>query len=257
MKTIFKYLSLLAFVGLILFSCGSDDDSAPTNAPVITSWEYGAGSTHATNQVAYKSAGLHLEAEINAEAIVQSITVKMSPIQVVPMTGEFAWEYEQVYTDDVYQVINPDFHEHIDIPSNISLGEYEVKLTVEDMVGNSTEVMGSLDILDTINMTHFEITTPIQRGTELNTSFDVWALNNINSVSIAIEGHEITVETGEVEWSFEQSYTEGLQGLMEAEFIKNIMIPADAPEGEYHVEITIEDELGEVLEYESHIDITQ
>ncbi len=253
MKTNFKFLTLFAFVGLTLFSCGSDDDdNPPTSAPVIVEWEYGSGSSHSTNQVAFVGTDVHIEAEIYAEAIVSSITVEIHSDDVLG-----AWEYEQIFNDASYQAINVDFHEHFDIPATIPVGEYHVELIVEDMLGNITEVEGYLDILDTISMSNFEINTPVQRGTEIHTEFDIFALYNIQSVTIEIEGEDLTVGPGEVEWEFEQTYTEGLQGLMEAGFVDNILVPADAPAGEYHVEIEIEDSTGMYLEYATHIDITE
>ena len=70
-KTNFKLLAIIAFLGLSVQSCSNDDDDNELNAPVISDFEYGEGSSHSTDQVAYKGSDIHLEAIINAEAKVK------------------------------------------------------------------------------------------------------------------------------------------------------------------------------------------
>ena len=84
MKSNFKLLAIFTFLGLFLNSCSSDDDGvSDASAPVITNFEFGEGSDHSTEPFAYKGSDLHLEAEINAEGIVRSISMK-TPTQMPP-----------------------------------------------------------------------------------------------------------------------------------------------------------------------------
>ena len=133
MKTNFKVLAVTAIFGLLLNSCSSDD-SEVLDAPVISSFEYGEGSTHSTDLVAYKGSDIHLEAVISAEAVVSSITLSIHAHDLTPGEDEVDWDFEQVFTDANYLVINPTFHEHVDIPNNIPAGEYhDVLITTESV----------------------------------------------------------------------------------------------------------------------------
>ncbi|HRP55446.1 DUF4625 domain-containing protein [Agriterribacter sp.] len=56
-------------------------------------------------------------------------------------------------------------------------------------------------------------------------------------------------------WTFTQIYTEGYEGLKNADLHEHIDIPEDAATGEYHVHITITDKAGNVAEAESALNI--
>jgi len=258
MKTNFKNLAIVAFLGLGLYSCSNDDDNGPvTHAPVISNFEYGEGSEHSEDQFAYKGSDIHMEADIYAENVISSITVEIHAHDLTPGEDEVDWDFEQTFTEANYQVINATFHEHIDVPSNIPAGEYHIVLTVVDELGNSTEVEGHIDILDLISLDEISIDETVQRGSDIHTEFMINAVNGIQNITVDIHAHGLTPEAGEVEWDFEQVYTGSYQGLTEAEFHEHIDVPATAPVGEYHVMITVEDESGNTLDYETHIDITE
>ncbi|KAB1068204.1 DUF4625 domain-containing protein [Tamlana haliotis] len=151
MKTNIKLLALFLSLGIFFQSCSSDDDGGGTiDAPVITDFEYGEGDAHSTEPVAYKGSDLHIEAEIYAEGVISSITLEIHSHDLVPADDEVDWDFEQVYDGSKYQVINAEFHEHIDIPSNVPSGEYHVELIVTDELGNTTVAEGHLEILDPI-----------------------------------------------------------------------------------------------------------
>jgi hypothetical protein len=255
MKTNFKFLAVIAFVGITLQSCSSDE-TLDLNAPIISGFEYGKGSEHTTDQVAYKGSDIHLEAEINAEAIVSSITLSIHGHDLALGEDEVQWDFEQVFTDTEYLVINPTFHEHIDVPSNIPAGEYHVELTVTDELGNSTEVDGHIQILDPITLSDISIDSTVARGSDFHAEFMIDAVNGIHSVSVDAHAHGITVADGEVEWDFEQEFLEKYHEQTSIEFHEHIDVPATAPVGEYHILFTVEDEDGNTKEYEAHIDVT-
>jgi len=258
MKTNFKFLAIIAFFGILLNSCSSDDDnnSPSLNAPQISNFEFGEGSIHSTDQVAFKGSDIHIEAEINAEAVVSSITLKIHAHDLVPGEGEEDWDFEQVYTNANYQVINPTFHEHVDVPTNIPVGEYHIELIVTDELGNSTEVDGHLEILDYITLSGFSIDDSAVRGDDFHTEFMIYALNGIHNITVDIHAHDLPVGAGEVEWDEEIVFTEGYHELTEVEFHEHIAIPLNAPAGEYHIIFTVEDEDGNTKSYGTHIDIT-
>ncbi|MDW5290251.1 DUF4625 domain-containing protein [Formosa sp. PL04] len=256
MKANFKFLAIILSLGFFLQSCSSDDDGAITIAPIITNFEFGEGTDHSTDPVAERGTDLHLEAEIYAENVISSITLRIhSHDEITLSEGEVEWDFEQVYTDASYQVINAVFHEHIDIPATAPAGEYHVELIVVDELGNSTESEGHLDVLAPITISDYEMDETVLRGNDFHVEFMVDAHNGIHEISVDIHAHGLEVAAGEVEWDFEMVYDE-FHDQTEAEFHKHIDVPTTAPAGEYHVTFTIEDENGNIETYETHIDIT-
>ncbi|WP_335967084.1 DUF4625 domain-containing protein [Galbibacter sp. PAP.153] len=257
MKLNFRFLAIAAFLGIVLSSCSSDDDNGLSlKAPEISNFEYGEGSEHSTDQVAYKGSDVHMEAEINAEATVSSIVVSIHSHDLTPAEGEEEWDFEQTFTDEKYLVINPTFHEHIDVPENIPSGEYHVVLTVNDEAGNSTEVEGHLQIMAPITLSDYSIDTSVVRGSDFHAEFMINALHGIHNITVDAHAHGVTPGEGEAEWHYEEAFEEGYHGETEVEFHEHIDVPATAPAGEYHVVFTVEDEEGNVVEYETHIDVT-
>ncbi|NJX14077.1 DUF4625 domain-containing protein [Tamlana crocina] len=257
-KSSFKFLAMAAFVGLSFQSCSNDDDSVSLNAPVISNFEFGEGSTHSTDPVAYKGSDIHLEAEINAEATVKSISLSIHSHDLTPGEGEVEWDYEMVYTDSKYLVINPEFHEHVDVPSNIPAGEYHVELVVTDELGNSTEIDGHIDIMDPIAISDVSIDETVARGSDFHAEFMINAVHGIHNIAIDVHAHGLTPGDGEVEWDFEEIFDgDKYHGKTEVEFHEHIDVPATAPAGEYHIEFTVEDEEGNTTSYDAHIDVTE
>jgi len=255
MKTNFKLLAIVAFLGVFLYSC-SDDDDPVLNAPIISNFEYGEGSSHSTDQVAYKGSDIHFEAEINAEATVSSITLSIHAHDLTPGDGEVDWDFEQTFTDSKYLVINPVFHEHIDVPANIPAGEYHIELTVTDALGNSTEVEGHIQVLDPVTISDFSMDTTVARGDDFHVEFLINAVHGIHKITVDIHAHGITPGAGEIEWDYEDVFEDGYHGEAEVEFHEHIDVPANAPAGEYHILFTVEDEDGNIKSYDTHIDVT-
>lgn len=257
MKSNFKFLAAITLLGLFLHSCSSDDDgSSALNAPVISNFEYGEGDDHSTEQFAYKGSDIHLEAEISAEAVVSSITLEIHAHDLAPGDDEVDWEFEKVYTDSKYLAINPTFHEHVDVPTNIPAGEYHIELVVTDELGNSTEVEGHVQILDPITLSDISVSETAARGDDFHAEFMIDAVNGIHSITVDVHTHEVTPGEGEVEWDYEEEFLGDYHEQTSVEFHEHIDIPATAPAGEYHVIFTVEDEDGNTVEYETHIDIT-
>ncbi|AUC84278.1 protein containing PKD domain-containing protein [Polaribacter sp. ALD11] len=255
MKSNFKLLAVIAFVGITLQSC-NNEENIELNAPLISNFEYGEGSTHTTDKIAYKGSDIHLEAEINAEAIVSKITLSIHAHDLTTEDGEEEWEFEKVFTDAKYLVINPTFHEHVDVPANIPAGEYHVELTVTDELGNSTEVEGHIQVLDVVTLSAFSIDTTVARGKDFHAEFMVDAVHGIHSISVDVHAHGLTVGAGEVAWDFEKEYLGSYHEKTSVEFHEHIDVPATAPVGEYHIIFTVKDEDGNMKEYETHIDVT-
>lgn len=164
MKTLLKSLLLFALAAFVLQSCSDDTDELVVGPPVISNFEIGSAADHGEDDHAdddhadeddhahegevHKGEGMHVGADILAQVRVSSITLEIDGHDIVAAAGEVEWEFEQVYTDPKYLVLNPEFHEDIQIPANIPSGEYHVKLTVTDEAGNSTVAEADVDIVD-------------------------------------------------------------------------------------------------------------
>lgn len=257
MKLNIKSLSLFVLAAASLASCSSDDDAAlVAGAPEITDLEYGKGSSHGEGQVAYKGADLHLEAAIYAEAGVSSIAVSIHAHDLELAEGEEEWDFEKTFTDEKYRVLNPTFHEHIDVPENIPSGAYHLTLTVTDANGNSTEVEGHLDILSPVQVSDLSIAESVARGDDFHAEFMIEAVNGVHQVNVNIHAHGLPVNEGDVEWAFDQDFEAGYHEETAVEFHEHIDVPATAPVGSYHMVITIEDEEGHTEVIDTHLDVT-
>jgi hypothetical protein len=160
MKTILKPFFFFALALFVLQSCSEEDDDIIVAAPVISNFEIGGAhgeelegeehsdEDHEGEAIAHKGEGMHVGADILAQVRITSITLEIHSDEVQPGAGEVEWDFNQVYTDAKYMVLNPEFHEDIQIPSNIPSGEYHVTLTVVDERGNSTSAEGHIDIMD-------------------------------------------------------------------------------------------------------------
>ncbi|ALJ06843.1 protein containing PKD domain-containing protein [Pseudalgibacter alginicilyticus] len=256
MKTNFKFLAIIAFLGTFLYSCSSDDDSSALNAPVISNFEYGEGSEHSTDPVAYIGSDIHLEAEISAEATVSSITLIIHDHDLEVGEGEEKWSFEQVFTKESYLVINPTFHEHVDVPSTAPEGEYHIELIVTDALGNITEVEGHIEILHPITISDFSIDSTVARGDDFHVEFMIDAVNGIHSIFVDMHADGLSVGEGEEEFDYEYEYLGDYHEQTSVEFHEHIDVAPTAPAGEYHIIFTVEDEDGNTKEYETHIDVT-
>jgi len=251
-----RHVWLLSILGLTLFSC-QDDEDVNFDSPVISEFKFGEGGTHETDGTAFRGSDLHLEASIMAESTVASVTVTIHGHDLEVGEGEEEWDFSQTYTDDKYLVKNATFHEHIDIPSNVPVGEYHVTMEVTDKSGKISEVEGHLEVMSPVTISDFGMDETIARGSDFHVEFMINAVHGIHQITVDIHAHGITPGAGEVEWDFEEVFEEGYHGLNEVEFHEHIDVPSTAPAGEYHVTFIVEDEDGNTIEYESHIDVKE
>jgi hypothetical protein len=146
MKKTIKTISLL-FVAATLsfFTACEKDETIPK--PVITLTELG----YENSKVGYAGTDLHIEAEIVAEGKIDIVAIEIHPegeheeksTSVVLHEGE--WEFDTTYTK-FSGIIDPTFHEHIDLPVYAETGHYHFHFIVNDMEGQQTVVEEELEI---------------------------------------------------------------------------------------------------------------
>jgi hypothetical protein len=149
MKAIFKPILLSFFTILLFVSCTDDEIQPPviSNVEVGAVHDEGAEDVHANEGIAHPGESMHIGADILAFARIESITVDIHSDEITPAAGEVAWEFEEVYTDSKYQVLNAELHEDIMVPENAALGEYHVYIIVVDQAGNSTTAEAHFDLV--------------------------------------------------------------------------------------------------------------
>lgn len=149
MKMIFKpiFFSLLTII--LFISCTDDEIQPPviSNVEVGAVHDEGAEDVHADEGIAHPGESMHVGADILAFARIESITVNIHSDEITPAAGEVAWEFEEVYTNTKYQVLNAELHEDIMVPENTALGEYHVYIIVVDEAGNSTRAEAHFDLV--------------------------------------------------------------------------------------------------------------
>lgn len=129
-----KYMSLVwalvSSICLCFTSCDKEEnESIPVARPVVTLTEVG----HDNSKIAHPGHDMHLEASLLAEGVIQRIDVEIHSVA----GGEDLLEI--AYTDGKYIGIrNAEFHEHLEIPADASLGIYHLHFTVTDAQGQQT-----------------------------------------------------------------------------------------------------------------------
>lgn len=135
-KELFLGAALLLSANLLFFSSCEKDDTPP--APTVKITELGSGHDNPNDKIAYAGTDAHIEAEITAEGLIETITV-----DVHQEGGSF--KFNKVYTDSKYVgTKNSTFHEHLDIPAEAPAGEYHLHLVVKDQHGQTATAESEL-----------------------------------------------------------------------------------------------------------------
>lgn len=140
-KNLFYFLSALMF--LFLFqSCKKE-----TARPVIQSIELGLNNS----KIAYAGGDFHIEAEVEAEAKISTITIEIHPEGEHDDKSSFAinedhWEVDSIYTK-FSGLRNTTFHEHLDVPLDAETGHYHVHFLVTDMDGYQTSFEDEIEVM--------------------------------------------------------------------------------------------------------------
>jgi len=149
MKMIFKPIFFSLLTTILLISCTDDEIQPPviSNVEVGAVHNEGAEDVHTDEGIAHPGESMHIGADILAFARIESVTVDIHSDEITPAAGEVAWEFEEVYTNTKYQVLNDELHEDIMVPENEALGEYHVYIIVVDEAGNSTRAEAHFDLV--------------------------------------------------------------------------------------------------------------
>ncbi len=230
-KLLLGALLLLSANVLLFTSC---EDEKPLG-PTVKITELGSDHDNPNNQIAIIGTDAHIEAEITAEGLIESIEV-----EVHQEGGSF--EFGKVYTDSKYVgKKNATLHEHLDIPSEAPAGEYHLHLVVRDQFGQTATAESKL----TLQAAPVDITIeglvfgaghnfPDNNigyigGSPVVEAGKITAKAGIKKIEVFMHSEEATPEF-KIEAVFEQKGETELEG-----FHKHVNIPANAPAGPYHL----------------------
>ncbi len=226
---------LFCIFSLVLSSCDSNDDPQPSVAkPVAALAEVGEENS----KEATAGKDLHLEGDLEAEGLIARIDVTIATAD-----GKTTI-VQQSYTDGKYiGVRNTTFHEHLDIPADAAAGAYKVTLVVTDKLGQSSTFTSDLTV-KALDQTAPAITFKevgegdshkAVIGQKMHLEAQIEAPHKI--AKIEVEFHNTAAK-------YEKVYTytgEQYLGQTSVLFHEHPEIPADAPEGEYHIHFTVTD----------------
>jgi hypothetical protein len=142
MKTRSLLIAFVLITGLFYSSCEKD-----TPRPKIDLSELG----YEDSKIGYAGSDLHIEANIVAEGKIDEVTIEIHPEgehdkkSASDVLHDDEWEFDTTYTK-FSGLINPTFHEHIDIPVHADTGHYHFHFIVTDLEGQQTTVEEELEI---------------------------------------------------------------------------------------------------------------
>lgn len=125
-RKLFLGAMLLLSTNTLFFSSCEDDNDKPL-LPMVKITEVGSG--HSNDGIGYAGSDVHINAEIIAEGLIESITA-----EIHQEDGNF--EFQEEYTD-AKGLKNTTFHKHLDIPEEAPEGEYHLHLVVKDQQGQT------------------------------------------------------------------------------------------------------------------------
>ena len=252
-KILFLAASVLFCVfSLVFTSCDSDDDPQPSVAkPVAALAEVGEENS----KEATAGKDLHLEGDLEAEGLIARIDVTIATAD-----GKTTI-VQKSYTEGKYiGVRNTTFHEHLDIPADAAAGAYKVTFVVTDKLGQSTTFTSDLTVkaLDktapaiTFKEVGEDDSHKAVIGQKMHLEAQIEAPHKI--AKIEVEFHNTAAKYEKVYTYTDEKYL----GQTSVLFHEHPEIPADAPEGEYHIHFTVTDANGNTtIEEAEGIQITK
>lgn len=248
MKTNFFYI---LFIATLFVACSDDDDNSSLDAqePTIEVHEPEEGEMFELGSEIHLDINLADDVELASYKI--DVHNNFDGHEHRPAAGtevQEPWSYSQSYEIEPGQQ-SYHVHEHIEIPADITTGDYHLGITVIDEAGNQNQAFVEIVIGDDsheheghISIADFHL-DDVTRGEELHAEANIEAEHGIVEVFVEIHGHGLTPTDDEIAWEFSEAY-DNYTGGTTAEFHEHIDVPENAAPGEYHLTLTVTDEDG-------------
>lgn len=243
--------ALLGVFSLTFSSCDNEDDPQDVAKPVAALAEVGEENS----KEATVGKDLHLEGDLLAEGLIARIDVTIATAD-----GKTTI-VQKAYTDGKYiGVRNTTFHEHLDIPANATPGAYKLTFTVTDKLGQNSTFTSDLMVKAkdetapaiTFKEVGEDDSHKAVIGQKMHLEAQIEAPHKI--AKIEVEFHNTAAGYEHVFSYTDEKYV----GETSVLFHEHPEIPADAPEGEYHIHFTVTDANGNATTEEAEgIQITK
>ncbi|GAA3653263.1 hypothetical protein [Flavivirga jejuensis] len=262
MKTNFKFLTIIAFLGLFLHSCSSDDDSATDlnadkNPERFENIEIG----NTDFKVPQFNPDLHTQFDYTGGSKVTKIYYDINPINVEePNTGEAKWQVSNHLIPEDYYVgqLNPHIHYHVlfDPENEIfpkvrpAEGMYSLKVTIVEEDNSESIITKQFEIVKKFSEVEIGTNNEVKTGSD---ALDVKFKYDAGSNTVSEVKYELWFE----EWREGQNVAVGAwdntivvlpTNLYENQSIPNINSPLeinpDSPLGDYWLNIYVKESGG-------------
>lgn len=180
---------------------------------------------------AFVGLSLPVSARVSAEAAIVEISIAIRPV------SDEGWTFAAQYSDGIAGKNKADFRTDVAIPATAEPGNYRLTLRLVEADGSVTEASADFRLtIDSTVPTASGLDVGINAaGNDLHLETELTAPSGIKSVFVAIEGNA---------WSKEFKFAgEQLVGQLTHHFHEHVHV-SEAPEGDYRVILTVEDQKG-------------
>ncbi len=248
MKTNFKILTIVAFLGLTLYSCSSDDDNnmnTDLNAERFEDIEIGNSDL----KVPQFNVDLHTEFDYTGKSKVSKMYFDINPVNVSePDAGEIKWQVsDHLIPEDYYAgQLNPHIHYHIYFdPENKNFplvrpakGIYSLKITVIEEDNSESSITKEFEVVKKFSEVEIGNDNKIKTGSsELKAKFRYDAGSNTVS--------EIKYELWFKEWRDGQNVPMGKWDNIVINLPENLYINQSTPQINFNMPIDTNFPLGD------------
>ncbi|MDO5979689.1 hypothetical protein [Flavivirga spongiicola] len=258
MKSNFKLLAIVAFLGLFSHSCSRDDDAIDPNADKNSERFKDIEIGNAAFKVPQFNPDLHTQFDYMGKSKVVKITYDISPVNVEePNTGEAKWQVSNhLVPKDYYEgKLNPHIHYHVFFdPVNKNFpkirpakGVYSLKITIIEEDNSESYITKQFEIVKKFSEIEIGSNNEVKIGSD---ALDIKFKYDAGSNTVSEVKYELWFE----EWREGQNVAVGKwdnkivvlpKNLYENQSIPNINTPLeinpDSPLGEYWLNIYVKE----------------
>ena len=238
-KSLFFAALLLLGASVFVFpSCDNNDD--PTEQIAAKPVADLAEVSEENSKTAVAGKDLHLEGDLLAEGLIARIDLTVTTADGKTTVLSKSW------TEGKYiGVRNTTFHEHVDVPANVSAGDYKLSFTVTDQTGQSTTFASDLKIeVPAAGAPEITITEAGEGNNKTAVAGEEMHLEATISAPKKIAEIEVELHNTAAKYEKVFTFTGKYLGETSATFHEHLLVPADAPAGEYHIHFTVTDAEG-------------
>lgn len=220
----------------LLSSCHKDAASTIIEEPKLMISEVGKNNS----KIVYAGQELYWDAHIVAPGRIASIR-----LQITLTETNYGWDLVKTYTGEYKGAKNAHLHEQIPVPENIRTGVYTLLLSVTDEEGESVQDKVDFEIIREKTLPQISDISLKYTSSSLNVSGILEAPNRIEKLLVEVQSNK---------WVKEFKYADAaMVGKTRFSLLQAIDL-REAPNGHYHVNITLFDQVGKHMGYHYHFD---